>query len=282
MRKLMTILICLLLIGSQVYADQRLYGIDETASTLITYHVDSSFCILIPESLEVGSYPYYFSADELDLCEDNRIVISVSGVNENGYLTLHTNGGKQMIAEVIRTRGNTPVTNGQDIAVFTPTIDYSEDGIYINPIQHEGAGDYYGYLTFNIKVVDPLYVYSQYRRKMTNEEYQKLARRTQKKEWQNEKAEAVRHDMMRHAVFGLCSEAGEVAGVLQKTYQGHEFDREHFLKEISDILWFVSEACDCVDATISDVMEININKLRARYPDGFDSEKSLHRAEGDI
>ena len=113
---------------------------------------------------------------------------------------------------------------------------------------------------------------------MTNEEYQRLARRTQRKEW----IESHSVDMLNHAVYGMCSEAGEVAGILQKVYQGHDFDREHCLKEISDILWFISEACDYLDASIGDVMELNINKLRARYPDGFDEEKSLHRAEGDI
>lgn len=118
---------------------------------------------------------------------------------------------------------------------------------------------------------------------MTNEEYQYFARRTQKPEWQKaNRSEETSHDMMRHAVFGICSEAGEVAGILQKVYQGHEFDREHFIKELSDILWFISEACDCVNVPIGEVMQRNIDKLLARYPEGFDPDKSLHRAEGDI
>lgn len=118
---------------------------------------------------------------------------------------------------------------------------------------------------------------------MTNEEYQYFARRTQKKEWQNpNRSDRERHEMLCHAVFGLCSEAGEVSGILQKTYQGHEFDRTHFAKELSDVLWFVSEAADGIGFTLSEIMQMNIDKLLARYPEGFDPEKSLHRAEGDV
>ena len=90
-------------------------------------------------------------------------------------------------------------------------------------------------------------------------------------------------DQLRHAVFGLASEAGEVAGILQKVYQGHDFDRDHFLKELGDCQWMIAEACDALHASLTDdVMKVNIEKLKARYPDGFDPEKSRHRAKGDI
>lgn len=46
-------------------------------------------------------------------------------------------------------------------------------------------------------------------------------------------------DMLRHAVFGLTSEAGEVSGILQKEYQGHPFDPEHMKKELGDCLWMM-------------------------------------------
>lgn len=88
---------------------------------------------------------------------------------------------------------------------------------------------------------------------------------------------------LRHAVFGLASEAGEVAGILQKVYQGHDFDRAHLLKELGDCQWMIAEACDALHASLTDdVMKANIEKLKARYPDGFDPEKSRHRAKGDI
>ncbi len=111
---------------------------------------------------------------------------------------------------------------------------------------------------------------------MTGEEYQKLAMRTC----------SIPHDRVMdkayHAVFGLASEAGEVSGILQKTYQGHEIDFEHFKKELGDCLWMIAEACDAFGFSLDEVMELNIEKLRKRYPNGFSSENSLHRAEGDI
>lgn len=88
--------------------------------------------------------------------------------------------------------------------------------------------------------------------------------------------------MMRHAVFGLCSESGEVAGILQKVFQGHDFDKEHFKKELGDCLWMIAEACTSVGATLSEIASMNIQKLRERYPGGFDPEKSKDRKEGDI
>lgn len=105
--------------------------------------------------------------------------------------------------------------------------------------------------------------------------YQELARRTQNKDLTDE-------ERLQHAVFGLCSEAGEVAGILQKKYQGHAVEREHIVKELGDCLWMIAEACDALYADLGDVAELNIVKLQSRYPDGFDLGHSLHREEGDI
>ena len=110
-------------------------------------------------------------------------------------------------------------------------------------------------------------------------QYQKLAMRTCNLFDPNA---ADRTDMTRHAVFGLTSEAGEVAGLFQKVYQGHELDREHVKKELGDVMWMVAELCTAMDFELEDVMCTNIEKLKARYPDGFDPEKSLHRKEGDL
>ena len=110
---------------------------------------------------------------------------------------------------------------------------------------------------------------------MTGTEYQKVANRTCA-------TTQSKTDMLHHAVFGLTSEAGEVAGLLQKKYQGHEFDIEHFKKELGDCTWMIAEACTAVGITLDDVFNTNIKKLKKRYPDGFTSENSLHRAENDI
>ena len=113
-------------------------------------------------------------------------------------------------------------------------------------------------------------------KKMTGKEYQKLAMRTCNFPYDNKEGK------LHHAVFGLTSEAGEVAGILQKVYQGHEFDKEHIKKELGDCLWMIAEACEALDLDMDDVMQTNIDKLKARYPEGFSADRSLHRKEGDI
>ena len=113
---------------------------------------------------------------------------------------------------------------------------------------------------------------------MTGNEYQQLAMRTTKDEWRGK----MLWDQKIHAIMGLNSEAGEVAGIIQKTYQGHDMDIPHIIKELGDTMWFIAECCDAFGISLDEVMETNIDKLRARYPDGFDAEHSLHRAKGDI
>lgn len=111
---------------------------------------------------------------------------------------------------------------------------------------------------------------------MTGKEYTELAIRTCSIPYDQ------KEDMLRHAVYGLTSEAGEVAGIMQKVYQGHEFDTEHMKKELGDCLWMVAEACFALGFTMDDVMQLNIDKLKARYPQGFDPDKSLHRKPDDV
>lgn len=112
---------------------------------------------------------------------------------------------------------------------------------------------------------------------MTGIQYQKLAMRTAPDD-----SFASREERLFHGVFGLASEAGEVAGILQKTYQGHGLDDEHIKKELGDCLWMIAECCTALGCTIDEVMRINISKLMERYPEGFSADRSLHRAEGDI
>jgi len=68
----------------------------------------------------------------------------------------------------------------------------------------------------------------------------------------------------------------------QKVYQGHIFDKAHLQKEIGDLLWFIAELCTINDLKLSDVAQMNIDKLKARYPEGFEISRSLHRKDGDI
>ena len=89
-------------------------------------------------------------------------------------------------------------------------------------------------------------------------------------------------DLVTHALLGMASEIGELMGLYQKTYQGHSFDPEHARKEAGDILWFWAEYCTAMGWWASDVARENISKLLARYPDGFEAERSMNREEGDV
>lgn len=106
-------------------------------------------------------------------------------------------------------------------------------------------------------------------------EYQKLAARTINQELTD-------FGKAYHALHGMVGEIGELHSIYQKTYQGHSFDSEHAKKELGDLLWFIAEYCTAKGWTLEEVMQLNIDKLRARYPEGFETERSIHRVAGDI
>lgn len=110
---------------------------------------------------------------------------------------------------------------------------------------------------------------------MTANEYQKLAQRTI-----DEKRSPKGQEL--HALHGMVGEIGELHSIYQKEFQGHRFDENHAKKECGDLLWFLAEYCTAMEWDLEDVMKMNIEKLEARYPNGFDAEHSLNRKEGDI
>ena len=110
---------------------------------------------------------------------------------------------------------------------------------------------------------------------MTGNEYRELAARTINPELNNEQA-------MYHALHGMVGEIGEIHSLYQKVYQEHKLDPMHLKKEVGDLLWFIAEYCTAMCWDLDDVMQLNIDKLRARFPDGFEAERSLHRAIGDV
>lgn len=110
----------------------------------------------------------------------------------------------------------------------------------------------------------------------TFDEYKRLAMRTAAI------PEEDKESRLTHAALGLASEAGEVAGLLQKEFQGHERDKNHIKKELGDCLWMIAEACDALDISMTEVAKTNIAKLKARFPEGFSEERSLNRDENDI
>ena len=108
---------------------------------------------------------------------------------------------------------------------------------------------------------------------MTANEYQKLAMTTLNKELSQK-------EILINGVMGLCGESGEVIDLVKKWYaHGHDLDREKLIKELGDVAWYVAEIATALDVTLEKVLEKNIAKLKARYPDGFKSEDSINRKE---
>lgn len=110
---------------------------------------------------------------------------------------------------------------------------------------------------------------------MNSNVYQKLAARTIP-------TDKSRAELTKHALFGMCGETGEIQSMFQKQIQGHDIVDAHLMKEVGDLLWFVAEFCTMNDWEMGDIMAMNIEKLKARFPDGFEIERSIHRAEGDV
>lgn len=109
---------------------------------------------------------------------------------------------------------------------------------------------------------------------MTINDYQRLAQRTASTKVPSSKIE--------NGILGLCGETGEIADVYKKyLYQGHELDREHMAEELGDVCWYVAELAAGLGVTLEEVIRQNIEKLRKRYPDGFDAERSMHREDVD-
>jgi len=89
------------------------------------------------------------------------------------------------------------------------------------------------------------------------------------------------------AAFGMSAECGELVEIIKKIFlQGKSYNEEnvlHMKKEAGDVLWYMSQLCIALDTTFEELMEINYQKLSARYPEGtFSVYNSENRVEGDI
>ena len=111
-------------------------------------------------------------------------------------------------------------------------------------------------------------------------EYQKKAMRT---------ASGMNYDMVNgnglllNGVIGLCGEAGECIDLVKKcVFQGKELNKEHLAKELGDVAWYLAVSAQALGYDLETVLQMNIEKLEARYPNGFEVEKSENRAEGDV
>ena len=85
-------------------------------------------------------------------------------------------------------------------------------------------------------------------------------------------------DVLMNALMGLCGESGEALDLMKKhLYQGHDLDKEKLVKELGDIAWYLAEAATGLNIDLSEVLQRNLDKLHARYPQGFSTERSMHR-----
>lgn len=107
-------------------------------------------------------------------------------------------------------------------------------------------------------------------KKVTANEYQQKCLRTN--------SVNTKEDMIINGVMGLCGESGEVIDIIKKWYyQGHNLEEKKVIDEVGDVLWYVCSILSGLNVTLEETMEHNIEKLKQRYPNGFDSDKSVHR-----
>ena len=106
---------------------------------------------------------------------------------------------------------------------------------------------------------------------MTVNEYQKLAMTTLNPALDKK-------DVLINGVMGLCGESGEAIDIVKKWLaQGHELDKEKLAKELGDIAWYLAETAYALDLSLEEIFRGNIEKLKNRYPEGFDAKRSVNR-----
>ena len=111
---------------------------------------------------------------------------------------------------------------------------------------------------------------------MTVNEYQRLAMATLNPALD-------RKEVLINSVMGLCGESGEAIDIVKKWLaQGHELDKVCLAKELGDVAWYLAEAATALDIPLEEIFQGNLDKLKKRYPEGFDARKSMTRLSGDL
>lgn len=107
-------------------------------------------------------------------------------------------------------------------------------------------------------------------------EYQQLAMTTLN-------PELTKREVLINSVMGLCGEAGEAIDIVKKWMaQGHALDKDHLAKELGDIALYLAEAATALEIPLEDILQANLDKLKKRYPEGFETGRSLARLQGDL
>ena len=92
-----------------------------------------------------------------------------------------------------------------------------------------------------------------------------------------------KRDILINSVMGLCGESGEAIDIVKKWLaHGHELDKEHLAKELGDIAWYLAEAATALDIPLEEILQLNIDKLKKRYPEGFETKRSMFRSKEDL
>ena len=102
-------------------------------------------------------------------------------------------------------------------------------------------------------------------------DYQKQSARTMPKNLHVE-------PLLTNVCLGLAGESGEIIEHVKKVvFHGHQLDRDYLKKEIGDVLWYVAAMATALDVDLGEIAQANVDKLKARYPEGFASSASTNR-----
>lgn len=113
---------------------------------------------------------------------------------------------------------------------------------------------------------------------MNADEYQEQAKRTLVNNTELKISD--KEMMLVWNAIGLAGEAGEVNELIKKgVFHQHGVDHDKLIKELGDVLWYTAALCSVLGVPMSEVMELNISKLKARYPYGFTPLDSLLRVD---
>lgn len=86
-----------------------------------------------------------------------------------------------------------------------------------------------------------------------------------------------------NACLGLSGEVGEFNDMIKKwIFHEKECDIKHLKKELGDIMWYIAMMCHSLNWDMDEIMQMNIDKLKARYPEGFDTDRANNRENGDV
>lgn len=86
-----------------------------------------------------------------------------------------------------------------------------------------------------------------------------------------------------NGVMGLAGESGECIDMVKKAvFQGHKLFAEDLAKELGDVAWYLAVSAFAIGYDLEDILQMNVDKLKKRYPEGFSAERSQHREEGDV